>query len=232
MIPVLNGGIDVLGKVKRQKYIMQEIQYLKKRFHPYPKRKKSKVLFRHYSHLLYKDAQVLRNIHNKKSDYIYILAAKLPRMVERWIKDTGIKTLRYHLKELTKKVPHSINTLRQAYYIGKCFPDLIHDPFKRILPQSCYREIAGADIENSEVEKSKLRWEAEEENYTVSQIRDILHERYKIGRKDRIEKRFEYYPPVSQFVKEIGQYILKHKEIIEGSEIRIIAKFPKKEKKP
>ena len=202
------------------------------KFHPYP-RKKKKVLFKHYPHLLYKDAQILKKIHNKKSDYIYVLASKLPGMVKRWVKDTSVNALRYHLKELTKEVPHSINTLRQAYYIGKCFPDLIRDPSKRILPHSHYREIAGADNEKvSEIEKIKVRREAEENNYTVKQIRDILREKYKIGRKDSAERCFIYSWPFLKFAKKLKAFILEHKEIIDGSEIKVRIKFPKKKSSP
>ena len=72
---------------------------------------------------LEKDAEAYKKMYDKKKITSYEIAFALFRGFNRWSRINKIGSIYAYLKEL-KNHPWSFETLKQAYYLARCFPDL------------------------------------------------------------------------------------------------------------
>ena len=166
-----------------------------------------------------RDASKITELYGQVSLSSFKLAAILAEGLKRWKEYHKLSAEKY-FKEIVKfaKLDLTFISLKQIYYTGKTFPDLLCGPEPK-LSFTCYREIAIAAI--SEEGKKKVRQMAEEEKMTSSDVRRLIKnqpkkEKPKTRKKQEIEAVITYHSD-NDFIKKIKEDFLdKYKENLYG----------------
>jgi hypothetical protein len=177
-----------------------------------------------------RDIEQYNEIDSETSDVSFKLALALVKNIELWEKAQRRPVEHYFMKlEKEKGLRLKSNSLKQAYYVGRAFPDLLDCPPKKRLSFSCYREIATAGI--SQETKEKIRLIAEEERMKRDEVRRLIKRECKnewIGNPALGEEIIYLYD--EDFMREIAAYLERHRGGIKRGTI-VILKYRNKRRK-
>lgn len=170
-----------------------------------------------------RDRTAYEDIAKRDRNISFDLAFELYERINRWQQASKEVSLKEYFKKVKNGADFdwSVQSLKQAYYVAKEFPDLKEKKNGR-RKFSIYREIASARL--TKEQRQEIIQKAEQEKLKVSEVRK-LRKQYQGEREDLNKSRTIVFHSREEFIEKVSRFIAERADIIkEGSKITITVK--------